>query len=353
MLGHTDGVNGSSETRLPHDLWARLVLSPIFAVMVPMMSGLIDHRRHTAAGLTLTYLTFSILAFLVWEGNRRLQGRLHHHEDWLERPWRRAGVLLGSILLFTIPFSAAVLLGWQRVAGDPGLTPFAVPAAIAVIVAIVAVITHIYEMFFVLRGWESERLGAARAEAARLSAEMDILVREVDPHFLFNNLHALTHLVERGSPAAVSFIQALGDTYHYVLAARRRPLVTLNEELEALQRQCELAAARYGSGVALDVAVGAADAARLRLPPVTLGELLTNALKHNAVSAETPLTLRVALEGDVLVVSNHMSHADPHGPSSGVGLANLAARHRLATGRTATWGVSAGDFVVRLPLPSN
>jgi two-component system, LytTR family, sensor kinase len=205
-------------------------------------------------------------------------------------------------------------------------------------------------MFFVLRGWESERLLAARAEAARLSAEMDRLARDVDPHFLFNNLHALTHLVEQGSPKAGSFIQALGDTYHYVLAARRRPLVTLQEELEALERQCELAAARYGSGITLDVAVPAADASRLLLPPVTLSELLTNALKHNAASPERPLTLRVALEGDVLVVSNRMSIAAPGVPSCGVGLANLAARHRLATGQDVSWGADGDCFIVRLAL---
>jgi LytS/YehU family sensor histidine kinase len=241
-------------------------------------------------------------------------------------------------------------MGWQRVTGDRGLTPFAVPAAVAVIVAIVAVITNIYEMFFALRGWESERLRAARADAARLSVEMDRLVREVDPHFLFNNLHALTHLVERGSPKALSFIQALGDTYRYVLAARHRPLVTLKEEMEALQRQCELAAARYGNGIALDVSVRLEAAERLRLPPVTLAELLTNALKHNAVSAELPLTLRVELQGDVLMVSNRMSVPVTRPPSSGVGLANLADRHRLATGHEVTWGLEAGHFVVRLPL---
>jgi hypothetical protein len=350
-LGHTDAVSGSTDARLPHDLWARLALSPVFAVLVPMVSGLIDNRRHTPFSLALTYAIFSLLAFLIWEGNRQLQGRLQRREDWLERPWRRAGVLVGSILLFTIPFAAAVLLSWQHVTGDHGLTPFGVPAAVAVIVAIVAVITNIYEMFFVLRGWESERLRAARAESARLSAEMERLVREVDPHFLFNNLHALTHLVEQGSPKAASFIEALGDTYHYVLAARRRPLVTLKEELAALDRQCELAAARYGNGIALDVAVPADEAERLRLPPVTLSELLTNALKHNTVSAEAPLTLRLELQGDVLVVSHRIgAPSSPSQPSTGVGLRNLAARHRLATGHDPSWGVEGGRFVVRIPL---
>lgn len=57
------------------DLWARVLLSPVFGVIIPTFGGLVDHRRHNATGLILRYAAFSVIAFIIWEGNRRLYFR--------------------------------------------------------------------------------------------------------------------------------------------------------------------------------------------------------------------------------------------------------------------------------------
>jgi two-component system LytT family sensor kinase len=137
---------------------------------------------------------------------------------------------------------------------------------------------------FVLRDWESARLKAARLERARLQSKLHALTREVDPHFLFNSLHSLAHLVERGDPGAVSYIEALGDAYRYVLSAGTRRLVTLIEEIDAIERHRLLTSLRYGDAVRVVNDVAPERAADWTLPPVSLGELLTNAFKHNAIS---------------------------------------------------------------------
>ena len=332
------------------DLWLRLLLSPAMGVVVPTVSGLVDHRRHSASGLVASYTYFAVLAFVVWEGNRRLYYKLSRREDWLERPWYRAGLLMTVIVVFTIPVSAVLLLSWQRLTGDPGLRSYAVPTAVVGIVAIAAVITNVYETVFLVRGWESARLRSARAESERLSAELDRLTREVDPHFLFNNLHALQHLVETTDQRAVPFIEALTDTYRYMLASRNGRLVSLTDELRALEHHHLLAATRYGGLTQTEIAVDDSAARHLYLPPVSLGELLQNALKHNEVTKPHPLVLRVSLEGAVLVVANAVRPPARRSPSTGVGLKNLAERVRLFSGRTLTWGVEDGRFVVRLPL---
>lgn len=88
-------------------------------------------------------------------------------------------------------------------------------------------------------------------------------------HFLFNSLHALAHLVEHGSSEGVSFIEALGDSYRYVLTG-----------------------IRYGGAVRVhrvhidDVPAELAEA--LLIPPISLTELLTNAVKHNVAFAGRP-----------------------------------------------------------------
>jgi LytS/YehU family sensor histidine kinase len=318
-------------------------------VVVPAVSGLVDHARHGWIGLVASYAYFSALAFVVWEGNRRVYYKLSRREDWLERPWYRAALLMTVIVAFTIPVSVVLLVAWQRVTGDPGVRPYAMPTAVVGIVAIAAVITNVYETVFLVRGWESARLRSARAESARLTAELDRLTREVDPHFLFNNLHALQHLVERNDPRAVPFLEALSDTYRYVLASREQALVPLEQELQALERHYTLAATRYGGCVHVRIDIVADDARGLSVPPVSLGELLQNALKHNVVNAEHPLTFVVKLEGDTVIVSNPVRRRSQPAASTGVGLTNLSERVRLAVGRPMTWDDHGGRFVVRMP----
>src|SRR5215510_3794707 len=255
-----DRARGTSvDPREVHDFWPRLLVSPILGALVVNLSGLIDHAKHSTPGLIASYVWFATVAFLIWEGNRRLYFRLPRREDWLLRPWRRLRVLLALISLFTIPFAGATLWGWRAVTGDTGTRQYALPTALFAVVAFVVAITHVYETVFLLRDWESDRLRSARVERARLQTELESLGREVDPHFLFNNLNALSHLVDQRSDLAARFICALSATYRYILEARGRALVPLARELEALERYQVLANIRYSGNVRLEVRVSPAD----------------------------------------------------------------------------------------------
>ena len=346
-----DGAPGTQlDPREIHDFWPRLLASPILGAAVANVSGLIDHARHSAGSLTAAYLWFAAVAFVVWEGNRRLYFRLPRREDWLRRPWRRLGLLLAVIALYTIPVATALLWSWRAITGDPGTRPYALVTALLAVVALVIAITHVYETVFLLRDWESDRLRSARLEQARLQTELESLGREVDPHFLFNNLNALAHLVDERSELAPWFISTMSATYQYVLACRGRTLVPLADELAALERHRALAHIRYSGQVHLDVGIGPDDAGRFMLPPVTLAELFQNALKHNTVTAGSPLRIRVYLDGAALVFENNLQPGAAPMRSTGIGLSNLSERFRLVTGRMAAWDAEGGRFVVRLPL---
>lgn len=333
-----------------HDFWPRLLASPLLGALVVNLSGVIDHSRHSAGTLVGSYAWFALIAFVIWEGNRRLYFRLPRREDWLLRPWRRLTNLLAVICLYTLPVGAALLWMWRETTGDAGTRPYALPTALFAIVALVIAITHVYETVFLLRDWESDRLRSARMEQARLQTELESLGREVDPHFLFNNLNALAHLVEQRSETAGPFIRTLGATYRYVLECRGQTLVTLADELGALERHCRLADVRYAGGVCLDIEISTSDAQRWCLPPISLPELFQNALKHNTVTADAPLRIRVRLDAATLIFENDLRPHQETSMSTGIGLANLRERFRIATGRPAIWASEAGRFVVHLPL---
>lgn len=332
------------------DFWPRVLASPILGALVANLSGLVDNSRHSITALAASYGWFSAVALVVWEGNRRLYFHLQRREDWLLRPWRRLGLLVAVICLYTIPVATALLWIWREVADDRGTRQYALATALFAIVAVVVAITHVYETVFLLRDWESDRLRSARLEQARLQTELESLGREVDPHFLFNNLNALAHLIDERSDTAASFIRNLSATYRYVLESRGRALVPLADELEALERHRALADIRYMKCVQLDVNVEAATARELFLPPVSLAELFQNALKHNTVGPEAPLHIRVRVEGSTLVFESDFRPASAPPRSTGAGLANLRERFRIASGQPAVWTVENGCFVVRLPL---
>ena len=346
-----DGRAGTKlDPRDVHDFWPRLLVSPVLGALVANLSGLIDHTRHSSGALIASYAWFATVAFVVWEGNRRLYFLLPRREDWLLRPWRRLALLLAVIALYTIPVAAALLWIWRETTGDPGTRQYAFATALFAVVALVVAITHVYETVLLLRDWESDRLRSARMEQSRLQTELESLGREVDPHFLFNNLNALTHLIDQRREAAPWFIRTLSATYRYVLECRGRSLVRLAEELEALERHRSLADIRYGGCVHLDVQVAPAEAQQLLLPPVSLAELFQNALKHNTIDADLPLQIRVRVEGRTVVFDNDLRARARSARSTGIGLTNLAERFRIATGRPVVWGVEADRFVVRLPV---
>src|SRR5688572_20555036 len=115
-----DGDAGTSVgARELRDFWPRVLASPVLGALAVNLSGLIHHRRHSAAAIAASYAWFALVAFVVWEGNRRLYFRLPRREEWLLHPWRRLGLLLAVISLYTLPVAASLLWLWRSVTGDP------------------------------------------------------------------------------------------------------------------------------------------------------------------------------------------------------------------------------------------
>jgi hypothetical protein len=340
----------STDDIVVKDLWPRLLLSPIIGAVIPNLAGFIDNGRYSAGQLVGHYVYFTFVALAIWEGNRRLHNRARSRFAWFEQPWMRIGLLLGTIALFTVPATTALLWGWGLVSADPNMTPARLVLAVALTVLSVVVIAHVYESLFMFRYWERDRLSRERLERARLQAELDALQRDVDPHFLYNSLNSLSELIETRPQRALVFVEALAATYRYLVDTRGCPLVPLADELAALRRQQVLADIRFGEAVRLDDSVDPVDARRWSLPPLVLQELFENAIKHNAFDRQAPLDIRVERDGNDLLVSNPLVPRPVPAQSTRMGLANLDERLRLAVGRSMRWGTSGSRFVVRVPL---
>jgi len=343
-MGSTSSPAGVEDTA------ARLLVTPLVGVAVPNLAGMVNHAAHSPAGLIATYAWFIGVAFVTWEGNLRLYLLFQDRTAWLTRPWHRVRLLIGLICLFTIPFTGSALWLWAQLFHDPNATWRSIAMAVVTIVAAVTFITHIYETLFLVKEWESDRERGEQLLRLNLEAELLALKSEVNPHTLFNNLNALSHLVEQRHPRAAAFVGALAASYRYLLRTGSKRLVPLADELALLDQFLSLVTIRYADGLTVEVHADAHAAACWQIPPVVLPELLENAVKHNTFTTDNPLKIEIRLDGDRLTIAHDKRPREATVPSTGVGLENLAQRFRLTTGVAARWAETGGRFVVTLPL---
>jgi LytS/YehU family sensor histidine kinase len=244
-----------------------------------------------------------------------------------------------------------MLYAWYAAVDLPPDWP-AIRFATLTSVICVVFITHVYETVYLIQQRESDILSFEKLERAKAQSELEALKNQLDPHFLFNSLNALSWLIENDSPRALAFNDNLADVYRYILSNRHRTLVSLAEELDFLRRYFALLKLRFDDAVHLDIPAETPAMENLYLPPIALQILLENAVKHNEFSREQPLTTTLKLEANSITLTNELRPRRHPSQASGVGLANLAERCRLILNRDLEIQQSPTHFSVRLPLKS-
>jgi LytS/YehU family sensor histidine kinase len=107
---------------------------------------------------------------------------------------------------------------------------------------------------------------------------------------------------------------------------------------------------RFGGKLTVDFEVGEAFY-HFAIPPLALQMLIENALKHNVISREHPLQVKVFIAGnEFLVVENNIQQKLEKEPSTGVGLENIRNRYLYLSGKEVIVKQEEGVFAVMLPL---
>ncbi|MEO1382099.1 MAG: histidine kinase [Bacteroidota bacterium] len=192
-------------------------------------------------------------------------------------------------------------------------------------------------------------LKASQQERRSIQAQFETLKNQVNPHFLFNSLNVLSSLVHDDPDLAESFIVKLTRVYRYVLDLKDETLVTLQRELDFIKNYIFLHQIRFGNNLQLYAEVPEA-AKQQVLPPLTLQLLVENAIKHNVISRDTPLTVELFIEDDRFIVRNNFQPrlSPPH--STGIGLQNLRERYRLLAEQEPIFGREGTYYVASVPL---
>ncbi|MEP7383170.1 MAG: histidine kinase [Gemmatimonadota bacterium] len=174
------------------------------------------------------------------------------------------------------------------------------------------------------------------AEASRLTAQLAqarlaALRAQVDPHFLFNTLHAISSLVERDPRGVRRMIARLSEMLRERLAGAAEQETTLERELDSLERYFDIMRIRFEGN--LDVQSDIDPAVRCALlPSLILQPVVENAIKHGVAqrSEGGRVELRARLDDDDLVITVRDNGPGPNGASiatsDGLGVRNTRAR---------------------------
>jgi len=182
-----------------------------------------------------------------------------------------------------------------------------------------------------------------------LGAQYELLKQQVNPHFLFNSLNTLKAMVETGDEDAIDFILKLSNFYRFTLESRKMDLIHVYEELEILNAYLFLQKARFDGGFTFTNSIST-DILQTLIPPFTLQLLIENCIKHNVVSLDKPLHIRLYSEGDKIVVENPIRLKTADSRSTGVGLKNITLRYQHLLEEPIEISNSCETFKIKLPL---
>lgn len=341
LFGPKDRIN---------DMGIRVVLVPLFGIAIPLITQMVPHEQFSNWQIKFSYLYTIAIAFVIYEGVRFLQFTLRSYFDWLNKPFRKILAFVITIPFYVVPVSVLMLVGWYKIFMD-GVVDWNVVRLSSIIILIaVFFLVNLYETVFLVRDVANDKLQQEKLERAKAEAELEALKNQIDPHFIFNSLNTLSHLIEEKPEKAKLFNDHMADVYRYILQNKAKDLVLLRDEMQFMQDYFSLLKIRFEDALQLEMLVDESLWDQYLVPPISLQVLLENAVKHNEFSATLPLKICLRFSEAELQMKNQFREKKLRKPSSCIGLQNLEERYRLSTGKSIRIEKAENSFTVCLPV---
>lgn len=184
---------------------------------------------------------------------------------------------------------------------------------------------------FYYRETQERALREANLETRLMEAQLAALQQQLQPHFLFNTLHAISALMHRDVNLADKVLVRLSDLLRITLESGSQKEVRLSRELDFIRSYLEIEQTRIGDRLTLDLDVDT-DTLDCRVPTLILQPLVENAIKHGVAQHSGPgwVQIRASRRDEVLTLTvdnNGPDHVTPDAErAGGIGLVNTRAR---------------------------
>lgn len=162
----------------------------------------------------------------------------------------------------------------------------------------------------------------------KIQAQFETLKSQVSPHFLFNSFNTLLSLIESDPKKAAFYVEQLSDLFRNILKYREKDVISLREELDLIQAYAYLQEQRFGANFKLELRLDE-EVKNSLIPPLTLQLLVENAIKHNVISRDKPLVVRITQTEKQLIIINPLQPKANSEASTGFGLRSIRDRYKL------------------------
>ncbi len=296
-------------------------------------------------------LVFSCgLGYGLWQANGLANVFADQRSNWLENPrarflWGLGGMFVLSLaVIFIVNHVFFVLVNKSS---DTIFTRNIIGNMIFQMIITIAISSIIHGFSF-FKEWKVQSQRSLELEKEMVRAQYASLKTQVNPHFLFNNLNALSALVKLDPDKAQEFISQLGRVYRYLLDNHQEEVVPLSGEWAFAESYLYLEKIRFGDAFSYEVHFKPDE--DWMLPPLALQIVLENVFKHNQIEKGKQLHILIQQNDDALSISNSIRKRTLPAESSGLGLQNLRDRYAYLTGRPVSVIQNGATFEVQLPL---
>lgn len=298
--------------------------------------------------IIFSFIWLVIIALLLWVGNRILSRALDKLMPWASYGnWRFFTHLLVGLsyllLIINVIYFGIRLLLINRA---PTIEQVVVMNTWGA--AIFIPVFSLYFSLYFLRYWRETEVRREKAEKEKIRSQLDSLKNHLDPHFLFNNLNILASLVDKDTRASKMFIEKFAEVYRTLLKTKSDDLVLVGDEMSFIQSYMYLIHVRFENNIQLQTELSASVKNKL-IPPLTLQMLVENAIKHNLISEERPLLLKLYDRDGYLCLRNSVFHQATVN-TTGSGLANIRERFAHFTDKPVLVENNPDYFEVKIPL---
>lgn len=307
------------------------------------------------------YLISLLYTSVYWVVIRSIIIYLRYRIPRQDRLMRRLSLLFFSSLAVVLFFNVLIdrLLVWffpSLEASADDLPSFTVSLVVSVLLCVL--VSSIYEFIYFLFKYRQSLIEQERLARANMQAQLSALKQQVNPHFLFNSLNTLANIIPEDQGLATRFVQRLAAVYRRLLEYRHQDTISLGDELTALRDYAFLLQTRFEDKLTVRVATEGGEEdlpdylLHRRVVPLCLQLLLENAVKHNVVSKEYPLSVRIIVSEDRVTVTNNRRPRLHPEDSTGLGQQNIRRRYHLVSEEKVRIDATATAYSVSIPLLS-
>jgi len=193
-------------------------------------------------------------------------------------------------------------------------------------------------IYFICRHLESQKK-LIEEKHARKQAQLATLRYQLNPHFMFNSLNTISAYIHHKPDLADEVLHELADILRYSLDTAETKTVSLQQEVEIINKYLNIEKARFGERLILSLHIPI-ELNTIKIPPLILQPIIENSVKHNAQKTELKISITIKNTNSKLQIivadngSGFSEHILKDGYGSGIGMKNLQQRiNQLSSGK--------------------